>query len=83
MMSAVRFSDVTSTHTAGSEPEDGERDQRAGQREARTSLPTRRLGHRSVLRVAAQQPELQHEKTRMTTNSTHAIAEAEPNWKKF
>jgi hypothetical protein len=36
----------------------------------------------SVLRVAAQ-PELEQENARMIRNSTHAMAEAEPKWKKF
>ena len=88
-MSSVALSEVTTTHTTGG-ARSRRQQERRGQRADDASVggraapgPARTIAPPSVLRVAAQETELEHEKTRMTRNSTHAMADAEPKWKKF
>ena len=84
-MSSVGLSEVTTTHTTGSSQSTARASQRRGQHEPLSVEPAG--GDRAIGPQYSVWPRRSRnwstEKTRMTANSTHAMADAEPKWKKF
>ena len=82
-MSSLGLSEVTTTHAIG-ESQSTARASRASvsaQRCRSGGWPARAIAQYSVWPRSRRN--CSSEKARMTAKRTHAIAEAEPNWKKF
>ena len=80
-MSAVSLSEVTTHPDDRQQPDDGRARSSATVSASAVAVETAHRAQYSVWPRSSRN--CSTEKTRMTANSTHAIAEAAPNWKKF